>query len=58
MAKDFQFVGVREFREKVATYREPVVVMHTRGSVKVLGTWYPDGWVPPTEQPTKKKRDG
>jgi hypothetical protein len=37
----FPLVGVREFRENIATYKEPVTVIHTRGKVKVLGYWYP-----------------
>lgn len=40
----FEPVGVREFRENVATYKKPVTVIHTRGGVKVLGTWYPADW--------------
>ena len=36
-----QPVGVREFRKKLSTYREPVEVFHTRGTLKLLGTWYP-----------------
>jgi len=40
---DPEEVGVREFREKVATYMEPVRVYHTRGHLTFLGTWYPAG---------------
>jgi len=41
---DLREVGVREFREKVSTFTEPVKVYHTRGQLKFLGTWYPAGW--------------
>ena len=44
MMVERQPVGVREFREKLQTYREPVTVIHTRGGVKVLGQWIPEGW--------------
>ena len=48
---DYEPVGVREFREKLATYREPVKVFHTRGTLKELGEWYPADWL-------KKARSG
>jgi hypothetical protein len=44
MKTDYEPVGVREFREKLATYSEPVTVINTRGGIKVLGTWVPAGW--------------
>lgn len=47
---DPEEVGVREFREKVATYTEPVRVYHTRGQLKFLGTWYPAEWLNKTSE--------
>jgi hypothetical protein len=38
----YPLVAVREFREKIHTYTEPVIVIHTRGELRVLGTWFPD----------------
>lgn len=54
MTEKPELVGVREFREKLSSFREPVKVVHTRGSLKVLGVWIPEGYEEP--KPEKKPR--
>ena len=51
---EYQLVGVREFRENLRSYTEPVTVVHTRGTLQVLGTWVPDGYA--QEQPKKSAK--
>ena len=51
---DHPLVAVREFREKLHTYTEPVTVIHSRGPVRVLGTWVPDGYAQPKPKKSAK----
>lgn len=50
MSSEHPLVAVREFRERIHTYTEPVTVVHTRGQLRILGTWYPDGVAPEAVQ--------
>jgi hypothetical protein len=34
-------VGLRDFKLRLATFKEPVKVVRTRGELVVLGTWTP-----------------
>ena len=40
---DMPLVGLRQFREKLDTFKEPIRVIKTRGDVIVLGVWLPAG---------------
>jgi hypothetical protein len=38
-----EMMGLREFRDNIADIDEPVTVVKTRGGVKSLGIWIPEG---------------
>lgn len=40
---DMPLVGLRQFRERIDTFRDPVKVVKTRGDITVLGVWVPEG---------------
>jgi hypothetical protein len=40
-----ELVGVREFRERLHEFEEPVTVVHTRGNLHRVGVWIPQSWV-------------
>ena len=41
---DFPLIGLRQFRERLDGFTEPVRVVRTRGDITVLGTWVPAGY--------------
>lgn len=43
-----RLVGVREFREHLMSYTSQVTVVHTRGTIRVIGTWTPERKEPET----------
>jgi len=40
---EYQLVGLRQFREKLDTFTEPIKVIKKRGDITVLGIWVPEG---------------
>ena len=54
MSKPLQ-VGVREFREDIQKYDEPVEVFHTRGTLRLLGTWIPQSYAEAQEKKSAKQ---
>lgn len=40
---DLPLLGLRQFRAQVVTLEEPHRIISTRGGVRRLGTWIPEG---------------
>jgi hypothetical protein len=43
---DMKLVGLRQFREGIDTFDDPIQVVKTRGVITTLGAWFPraGGW--------------